>query len=87
MVTAALKAGSSTITLMIDGAREDVNIADVERLAPGIEDMVVVVSGMFAGENGILMGIDGEVGIVKMSRGQGMYTPPIIDCESLCKKA
>jgi len=84
VVTAALKAGSSTITLTIDGAQEDVNIADVQRLAPGKKDMVVVVSGQLAGENGILIGIDGEDGIVKMDINSDIK---ILDLESLCKKA
>ena len=83
VVTAALKAGSSTITLTIDGAQEDVNIADVECLAPGIKDMVVVVSGQLAGENGILIGIDGEEGIVKMDINSDIK---ILDRHHLCKK-
>ena len=84
MVTAALKAGSSTITLMIDGAREDVNIADVQRLAPQKRDKAVVVNGQLAGENGILIGIDEDDGFVKMAINSDIE---LLDLESLCKRA
>jgi len=76
--------GENTVLVDVAGEEVHVPVADVQRVAPGKKDQIKVVKGQQAGETGVLIGIDGEDGIVKMDTNSDIK---ILDLESLCKVA
>jgi len=56
----------AAVRVDVDGEEVQIEVIYIQRKVPGKKDRIKVVSGALAGETGVLIGIDGDDGIVKM---------------------
>jgi len=85
VIIAAVDPGSSTARVNVEGEEIQVAVHEVQRRVPEKKDLIKVVSGQQTaqlGETGMLIGIDGEDGIVKMDANSDIK---ILELENLGK--
>ena len=58
---------------------------DIRVIPPGKKEKMIIISGEKAGYQGVLIGIDGDDGLVKLACNGNMLTMPLNACALLCE--